>query len=70
MNNTEKPGSTRIISILPEGTPVKAGDVVCTLESSTFVDEVRAQKIRWAQAKALVELSRSSIPCTRSARSP
>jgi multidrug resistance efflux pump len=55
----EKPGSTRIISILPEGTPVKAGDVVCTLESSTFVDEVRAQKIRFLQAQSYVEQVRS-----------
>ena len=50
----EKPGSTRIISILPEGTRVKPGDVVCELDSAAFRDELQAQKIRWAQAKALV----------------
>ena len=51
----EKPGSTRIISILPEGTKVNKGDMVCELDSSAFVDELAAQKIRWAQAKAQVE---------------
>ncbi len=54
-NNAEKPGSTRIISILPEGTRVKAGQVVCELDSAAFRDEVQAQKIRWEQAKALVD---------------
>ena len=55
MMGMEKPGSTRIISILPEGTRVKAGDLVCELDSSAFKDEVAAQKIRWAQAKSQVE---------------
>ncbi len=36
--STEKPGSTRIISILPEGTRVEAGDVVCRLDASAFED--------------------------------
>jgi len=51
----EKPGSTRIIWILPEGTPVKAGDVVCELDSAAFRDELKAQQIRWLQAKSYVE---------------
>src|SRR6185312_12999511 len=32
----EKPGSTRIVSILPQGSQVKAGDVVVELDKSTF----------------------------------
>lgn len=51
----EKPGSTRIISILPEGTQVKPGDVVCVLDSAAFRDEYQAQQIRETQAKVLVE---------------
>ena len=52
---TEKPGSTRIISLLPEGTHVKAGDVVCRLDASAFEDALQAQEIRHAQAKAWVD---------------
>lgn len=55
MFGQEKPGSTRIISILPEGTRVKAGQVVCELDSSAFKDELQAQKIRYAQAKSWVD---------------
>jgi multidrug efflux pump subunit AcrA (membrane-fusion protein) len=51
----EKPGSTRIIWIIPEGTPVKAGQVVCELDSSAFKDELQAQRIKWSQAKAVVD---------------
>ncbi len=51
----EKPGSTRIIWLLPEGTPVKAGQVVCELDSAAFKDELQAQRIKWAQAKAVVD---------------
>lgn len=59
--NPEKPGSTRIISILPEGARVKAGTVVCELDSAAFRDELQAQKIRWAQAKALVEQAKAIL---------
>jgi HlyD family secretion protein len=57
----EVPGSTKIISILPEGTHVKADDVVCELDSSAFRDELQAQKIRHLQAKAWVEQARSIL---------
>lgn len=57
----EKPGSTRIIAIVDEGKKVVAGDVVCELDSSAFRDELRAQKIRWAQAKAVVEQVKSIL---------
>src|SRR5207302_2095792 len=55
----EKPGSTRILTILPEGTPVRAGEVVCTLDAAAFRDEAMAQRIREAQARAWVEQARA-----------
>ena len=58
---TEKPGSTRVIKILDEGIKVKAGDVVCTLDSSDFETERDAQKIRYLQAKAWVEQAKSIL---------
>lgn len=51
----ERSGSTRILTILPEGTAVKAGDVVCELDSAAFRDELMAQQIKWEQAKSWVE---------------
>jgi multidrug resistance efflux pump len=57
----EKPGATRIIWILPEGKRVKAGEVVCEFDSSAFRDEVKAQKIRYLQAKAWVEQAQALL---------
>lgn len=57
----EKPGSTRIISIVKEGTRVKKGDVVCELDSAAFRDELQAQEIRWAKAKAAVEQVQATL---------
>jgi multidrug resistance efflux pump len=51
----EQPGSTRIVEIVPEGQRVKAGDVVCRLDSSSYDDEEKAQLIRYLQAKSYVE---------------
>jgi HlyD family secretion protein len=55
----DKAGSTRIISLLNEGTEVQAGQVVALLDSSAFGDELQAQKIRWTQAKAWVDQAKS-----------
>jgi multidrug resistance efflux pump len=57
----EKPGSTRIIHVLPEGTWVNAGDVVCELDASAFHDELQLQRIRFAQAQAWVEQAKSLL---------
>jgi multidrug resistance efflux pump len=57
----EKPGSTRIVEIVPEGQKVKAGDVVCRLDSSAYEDEKKAQLIRYLQAKAYVDQARSIL---------
>ena len=40
---------------MPEGTRVKAGEVVCKLDASSFQDEEKAQLIRYLQAKSYVE---------------
>ncbi len=57
----EKPGSTRIISILPEGTRVKQGDIVCELDSAPFRDELQSQMIRYNQAEAWVTQAKSIL---------
>jgi multidrug resistance efflux pump len=55
MMDEEKPGSTRIVDILPEGSLVHKGDIVCQLDASAFEDELKAQLIRFAQAQAWVQ---------------
>ncbi len=57
----ERAGSTRILWILEEGTPVKEGDKVCELDSAALEDERRAQLIRFAQAKSWVEQAESAL---------
>ena len=57
----EKPGSTRIISILPEGQRVTKGQIVCELDSSAFADELQAQLIRYAQAEAWHEQAKAIL---------
>jgi HlyD family secretion protein len=57
----EKPGSTRILEIVPEGTRVKAGDLVAKLDGSAYEDEEQAQKIRYLQAKSYVEQANSLL---------
>jgi HlyD family secretion protein len=57
----EKPGSTRIISILPEGTAVKAGELVCELDSAAFRDEVAVQLVRYAQAESWLHRAETSL---------
>lgn len=57
--SSETAGSTRIIEIVPEGTMVTAGQVVCSLDSSTFRDALQAQQIKHAQAKAWVDQART-----------
>ena len=57
----EKPGSTRIVEIMAEGTPVKAGDVVAKLDASAYEEEERSQRIRYLQAKSYVEQAQSML---------
>jgi multidrug resistance efflux pump len=55
MGGQSRMGSTKILTILPEGTPVKEGDVVCTLDSATFRDTLQTQRISVSQAKSWVD---------------
>ncbi|MFN0195993.1 MAG: HlyD family efflux transporter periplasmic adaptor subunit [Planctomycetaceae bacterium] len=45
-------GNTTIISIVPEGSKVKAGDIVCELDSSALRDKAKQQEINVTQALA------------------
>jgi multidrug resistance efflux pump len=58
---TTAPPPLTIISILPEGSHVKAGDVVCELDSSLFRDAFSVQKLRYIQAKAWVAQAKYSL---------
>ncbi len=54
----EVEGGTTIIRIMPEGTRVKEGEVVCELESATLKDQLTNQKITTRQADASFQQSR------------
>jgi HlyD family secretion protein len=51
-------GQTTIISILPEGTPVKKGDLVCELDSASLKDQLTNQKIATQGAEASYQNAR------------
>jgi HlyD family secretion protein len=48
-------GTTTIITIVPEGTTVNAGDLVCELDSSILTDKETAQEILVVKARAMLE---------------
>ncbi|MBM4075966.1 MAG: HlyD family efflux transporter periplasmic adaptor subunit, partial [Planctomycetes bacterium] len=54
-------GQTSIISIVPEGTQVKEGDIVCELDASTLVDKETQQEIAVVKAKALLEQAEGDL---------
>jgi multidrug efflux pump subunit AcrA (membrane-fusion protein) len=54
-------GSTKIISILPEGTSVKPGDLVAELDSSTFRTALESQKIRVTGVKSDLEQVKKTL---------
>jgi HlyD family secretion protein len=58
---TTAPPPLTIISILPEGSKVKARDVVCELDSSLLRDALAVQQLRYVQAKAWVEQAKFSL---------
>src|SRR5262249_43914232 len=47
-----KAGATTILSLVPEGTRVRAGDVLCRLDASEYEELARLQRIVVAQARA------------------
>jgi HlyD family secretion protein len=62
------PGSpaTTIKWIIPEGTYVKAGQLVCELDSAALEDAVRAQRIKVEQAKAALTKAEADLEIVRS----
>jgi len=50
--NSKVKGYTTILSIVPEGTMVKAGDLVCELDSALLVDKEKQQQIQVTKAEA------------------
>lgn len=54
-------GQTSIISIVPEGTTVKEGDLVCELDASMLVDKQIQQQIKVTQAKAALEQAEKEV---------
>jgi len=57
-------GSTTIISIVPEGTWVKEGDVVCELDSSNLVDKFKQQEISVTIAEAAETEASTNVKIT------
>ncbi len=45
-------GSSTILSLVPEGTMVKKGDVLCSLDSSRYEEALRLQEIHVGQVRA------------------
>lgn len=58
-------GSTTIISIVPEGTLVKEGQLVCELDSSEFEEKAKQQKIDVTQSEALLETAIENLEITK-----
>lgn len=54
-------GFTTIISIVPEGTMVKAGELVCELDSSSLVDKEKQQQIQVTQAEAELKQAEENV---------
>lgn len=54
-------GQTTIISIVPEGTQVKEGDLVCELDASALSDKATQQRINVTQAEAALKQAEKEI---------
>lgn len=54
-------GSTTIISLIPEGTWVVKGDVVCELDSSNFREQAKQQEITVTQAEAALAQAKEAL---------
>ena len=62
--------SSTLLTLLPEGSAVKGGDVLATLDGSTYVEMLRQQAITVEQAKAShlqVQLNHEIVRFWRSA---
>jgi HlyD family secretion protein len=54
-------GASTIISLLPEGTMVKKGDVICELDASEYEELVLQQKIKVEQARASMQQAKLDL---------
>lgn len=54
-------GKTSIIWIIPEGTHVKAGDLVCELDASALIDREITQKVNVTQAEAALQTAEREV---------
>lgn len=63
----EVEGTARIISIVPEGSYVKKGDLLVELDSAQAQDQVNQQQIAYEKAKFGVEQARAQLEIQRSA---
>ncbi|MCA8985450.1 MAG: efflux RND transporter periplasmic adaptor subunit [Planctomycetaceae bacterium] len=58
---SQVPGSTTIIKIVPEGTHVKEGDIVCELDSSSYEENARQQEINLTKAEANFSAAKENL---------
>jgi HlyD family secretion protein len=63
----EVEGTARIISIVPEGSYVKKGDLLVELDSAQAQDQVNQQQINYEKAVFAVEQARAQLEIQRSA---
>lgn len=63
----EVEGTARIISIVPEGSYVKKGDLLVELDASQAQDQVNQQQINFEKAKFAVEQAEAQLEIMRSA---
>lgn len=54
-------GTSAIISIIPEGTHVRVGDLICELDSSTLVEKETQQQISVTQAEASLRTAKEAV---------
>lgn len=64
---SEVEGTARIISIVPEGSYVKKGDLLVELDSAQAQDQVNQQQINFEKARFALEQARAQLDIQRSA---
>lgn len=64
---SEVEGTARIISIVPEGSYVKKGDLLVELDSASAQDQVNLQEINYEKAKFSVEQAMAQLEIQKSA---
>jgi HlyD family secretion protein len=58
-------GETTILSVLPEGTTVKKGDILCELDSAAFQEQVRIQQINVGALRSTQRQAELSLEVAR-----